>query len=524
MRRWNGWGFEWVDYEIKDPALLLIREKMGKGYASPSKSLKELLNELPPPKIKSFPYATDCQFQRLIHSYGQSFPDWLKFKMGYNLKAPDLVAFPENEDQIEEILQKAKKERCILIPYGGGTSVLRHLEPPEVNTPVITVDLKNLNRFLGLDEKSLLATFEAGITGPELEKILNYQGYTCRHFPQSFELSTLGGWIATRSSGQFSLGYGKIERIFQGGTVISPEGTINLSPYPASASGIELKHMVLGSEGRIGFITKAIIKVSRIPEKEVVEASVLPSDEVGFELVRHLAQERIPLTMIRLSFAKETKSILSLSAHHWWYNLLEKYLNFRKIPKEKCLLLFAASGSPKQVRLSASHVKSMVRKFKGVNLGSIPGKRWLKERFKLPYLRNNLWDMGYGVDTLETATWWSNVINLKDTIEEILERNGAYAFSHLSHVYPTGSSIYTTFIFPLNPSPEVNWHKWKKMKEEVSKAIIQNGGTISHHHGVGIDHSFYMPEEKGALGIKAIKDIIKSLDPYNIMNPGKMAK
>ena len=524
MRRWNGWGFEGIEYPLHEPALRMLEERVGTGEKPKEVTLKRLIKSLPEPKIKSFPHATDCPFHRLTHSYGQSFPDWIKFKTGAFIRTPDLVCFPQTEEEIEEIVAKAKRQKIVLIPYGGGTSVLRHLEPPETDRPVVTVDMKELKRIIDLDENSLLATVEAGITGPELERALNVKGFTCGHFPQSFELSTLGGWIATRSSGQFSLRYGKIEKILQGCKVITPTGTLKVNPYPASASGIELKNVVLGSEGRIGFITEATIRVWRLPEKEIVGVALLPSDEAGIELIKGLSQSGIPFTMLRLSLSKETESSMSLMAHKWWFKLLEGYLNLRRLPAKRCMLTYAISGHPKQVRLSLSYLKKEVKRFGGVVLGRLAGRRWLRDRFKLPYIRNTLWDLGYGVDTLETATVWSNVPRLTGIIERILEERGAYAFSHLSHLYPTGSSIYTTFIFPLSKDPEENYHRWLNMKQKVSIAIVKNGGTISHHHGVGIDHAPYLPEEKGKIGIETITNIIKSLDPDRIMNPGKMVK
>ena len=520
MKRWNGWGDEKVIYPISKHAERFIRKKIGSGLKSRGVDKAFLLSKVSKPKIKEFPFSVDDKFDRLIHSFGQSFPDWLKFKTGLEFNVPDLVCYPQNEDDLKVIVDEAKKRNVNLIPYGGGTSVVGHLEVVDGAKPNISVDMSKMSGLVNIDEYSNIALIKAGTKGPEIEKTLNAKGYTLGHFPQSFEFSTLGGWVVTRSSGQFSLGYGKIEDMFLGGTLYSPNGVFHVKPYNRSAEGVDLREIVLGSEGRIGIVSKCYMKVSKLPNILNVEAAFFPDNESGIEAVRFISQSNIPLTMVRLSLSKETEGILNLASKRLFVGLLENAVKLKGYSKNKCLMVYAVAGESKQVDFHKSFIKSVIKKYGGLNIGAFIGKQWLKDRFKMPYLRNTLWDMGYGVDTLETFTTWDNVKNLAKKIEKALK--GAFAFSHLSHIYPNGSSIYTTYIFPLEKDKYDTFKKWNSLKSRASETIVENGGVISHHHGIGVDHKTYLRQVKGDLSLKAMKSSFDAFDPYGIMNPKKL--
>lgn len=520
MKRWNGWGDEKVVYPVSRHAEKFIRKKIGEGVKSKSISEALLLSRVNEPKIKEFPFSTDDKFERLTHSFGQSFPDWIKFKMGLEFNVPDLVCYPRNENDLKVIVDEAKKRNVNLIPYGGGTSVVGHLEVVDNRKPNISVDMSKMKGLVSLDEYSHIALIKAGTKGPEIEKALNIKGYTLGHFPQSFEFSTLGGWVVTRSSGQFSLGYGKIEDMFLGGTLYSPSGVFHINPYNKSAEGVDLREIVLGSEGRIGIVSKCYMKVSKLPNVLSVEAAFFPDNESGVEAVRFISQSNIPLTMIRLSLSKETEGILNLASKRFFVGLLENAVKLKGYSKDKCLMVYAVSGDSKQVDFYRSFIKYVIKKYGGLNIGTFVGKQWLKDRFKMPYLRNTLWDMSYGVDTLETFTTWDNVKNLAKKIEKALY--GSFAFSHLSHIYPNGSSIYTTYVFPLKQDKHDTFKKWSSLKKIASETIVKNGGVISHHHGIGVDHKPYLKQLKGDLGLKVMKLSFEAFDPYGIMNPNKL--
>ena len=286
MRRWNGWGDSSVAYHLPEKGPQLLVEMAGAGNPAPDVSLESVLSGVPDSRLAAHPLVAQDPLQRLCHARGQSLPDWIALRSGRISSFPDGVAQPMDSEQIVALIAFAEKSGAQVIPYGGGTSVVGHINPLAGERPTLTIDLRRLNQLEHFDEKSQLATFGAGVSGPELESQLRALGYTLGHFPQSFELSTLGGWIATRSSGQQSLGYGRIEELFAGGTIISPAGTLELLPHPASAAGPDLRQIILGSEGRMGIISKATVRTSRLPEKEEFHAIFFPDFDQGQTAVR----------------------------------------------------------------------------------------------------------------------------------------------------------------------------------------------------------------------------------------------
>lgn len=264
-RRWNSWGLESVSYPLPDQAIEFLSQQLGTASALPSTSLSDVLATVPKSGLDAHPLV-DCSAEvRIKHARGQSLADWLALKSGQVGIVPDGVALPTTSEQVAELLRWAKQHGYQVIPYGGGTSVAGHITPNATDQPVLTLSLARLNQLISLDKDSLLATIGAGATGPQLESQLQSHGYTLGHFPQSFEFSTLGGWIVTRSSGQQSLYYGRIEQLFGGGRLETLEGTINIPAFPASAAGPDLREWMLGSEGRIGVMTEATMRVSPCP-------------------------------------------------------------------------------------------------------------------------------------------------------------------------------------------------------------------------------------------------------------------
>jgi alkyldihydroxyacetonephosphate synthase len=529
MKAWNGWGDESVHFDLPPRAHDLLRQLIGEGTARQDYPLERLLTPFPATRLSPHPLISTDQKERLDHSHGQSLPDWIALRGGTLQRFPDGVAFPDTFEGVQELLKFAEQHQIIVIPYGGGTSVVGHLQVPEGDRPVLSLSLERLNHLLDLDRYSMLATFEAGVRGPELEAHLRAKGTTLGHFPQSFEYSSLGGWVVTRSSGQESMHYGRIEGLFAGGEVLTPIGALHLPPFPASAAGPDLRHIVLGSEGRLGILTRVIVRISPLPERNEIYGIFFPSWDQAVEAVRELACGRVPLSMIRLSNPKETETSLALAGHEGQVSLLKQYLRLRRISiNGACLCLVGLIGSPHVVEGARREAFSIVRRHKGISVGRAFGEAWKKYRFRAPYLRNTLWDLGYAVDTLETAVTWDKVAAIVEAIEKAISEGltacneGVHVFSHLSHVYPTGSSIYTTFVFRLAETPEETLSRWRALKEEASRAIVEAGGTISHHHGVGIDHKTYMEKEKGPVGMNALKQLFSHVDPGERMNPTKL--
>jgi alkyldihydroxyacetonephosphate synthase len=276
-------------------------------------------------------------------------------------------------------------------------------------------------------------------------------------------------------------------------------------------------------------LTRVIVKISPLPDVNDIHGVFFPSWNQARQAVQTLAQSQIPLSMVRLSNPQETRVNLALAGHERQIKWLKRYLKLRGIdPNPACMCLIGYIGSRKQARVAKGEAGSIIGRFKGITVGKRIGNAWKKNRFRSAYLRNTLWDLGYAVDTLETAVNWNKVTDTMVRVEKELEQalnsvnERILAFSHLSHVYATGSSIYTTFVFRQAETPQGTLEHWRTLKQAASRAIVEAGGTISHHHGIGKDHSPYLEAEKGPIGINTLQQVFSYLDPNQQMNPGKL--
>ncbi|WP_020654169.1 FAD-binding oxidoreductase [Massilia niastensis] len=528
MRRWNGWGDDTVEVELEAHARGFLEQRIGKGTAPIDASFEQACAALPPGRLPPHPLVDAGAAQRVLHALGQSLPDWLRLRHGHIGAAPDGVAFPECAREVRELLEFSAAHGADVIPHGGGTSVAGHLGAGAGGRPVLSIDMRRMRGMISLDHEARLASFGAGVTGPDLEAQLRAHGYTLGHFPQSFEYSTLGGWIATRSSGQQSLRYGRIEQLFAGGRVETPSGMLEIPTFPASSAGIDLREMVLGSEGRLGILTHASVRISRLPEHEAFHAVFFPSWQEAAQAVRELAQERLALSMLRLSNPTETATMLALAGHARLVGLLGRYLGLRGCGAGKCMLLVGVSGARAQARQALRAALAIARRHRGVHAGRGLGERWRSNRFRSVYLRNAAWAHGYAIDTVETAVDWSRVTPAMESIEQAAARalqafgERVHAYTHLSHLYPQGASVYSTFVFRLAGDYQADLARWRQLKDRVSDAIVACGGTISHQHGIGVDHAPWLAAEKGELGLGAMDALFRHFDPERRMNPGKL--
>ena len=529
MQRWNGWGEDNIYFNLPNPGRRMLHDLIGKGQGGSDYPLEKFIERIPESRLVPHPLISSDPKLRLDHAHGQSLPDWIGLRAGKLQRFPDGVALPTTAAEIQELLRYATDNDVVVIPYGGGTSVVGHLAVPETRRPVLSLSLERFNRLTELDSESRLATFEPGIRGPQLEYQLNSRGFTLGHYPQSFDYSSLGGWVVTRSSGQQSRYYGRIEKLFAGGEVLTPRGPLKLPPFPASAAGPDLRQILLGSEGRMGVLTKVVVKIVTLPEKDDVYGIFFPSWERAVHAVQTIAGTDIKFSMMRLSNHAETMTNLALAGKERQTALLTRYLRLRGISEKKaCMCLVGFTGSGRLTAAARRAAFSIIRRHKGISVGKPMGNAWKKNRFQSAYLRNTLWDLGYAVDTLETAITWDKVTPAMKDIEKSLhaavrpENERIHVFSHLSHVYPSGSSIYTTFIFRLSATPGKTLEAWKRLKQAASQTIVAIGGTISHQHGVGTDHKKYMAAEKGTIGIQTLEKIFNHLDPKHQMNPGKL--
>jgi alkyldihydroxyacetonephosphate synthase len=527
MKRWNGWGNVDTDYPVPSSALEYLTKHLGQLDPQADTAKETVLAAVTESRLPAHPLVDASAEARLAHARGQSTRDWVDLRHGRVNTFPDGVGFPSSDEDVCDLLKYARDAGARVIPYGGGTSVVGHITPSKSDAPVLTLSLEKMTRLLDLDETSRLATFQAGVAGPYLEEQLKARGYTLGHFPQSFEYSTLGGWIVTRSSGQQSLRYGRIEQLFAGGRVETPRGTLDLPHFPASAAGPDVREMVLGSEGRLGVVTQAKVRVRRVPEAEEFHGVFFPSFNKGTDAVRTIVQNELPVSMLRLSSPLETATTLILSGKSW-IGAADRGLRMIGYGDSRCLLVFGVTGSAPLVTRTRRDVADICRRFGGLFVGKIVGHTWEKSRFLSPYLRNTLWERGVAVDTLETALPWKHVMDAARAIPRAINKameahnEEVLAFAHLSHVYRDGASVYTTFLFRRASDPDELLTRWRDIKRAASLTIRQQGGTITHQHGVGTDHAPYLPAEKGALGMDAIRAVCKSFDPDGMMNLGKL--
>ncbi len=528
MKRIQGWGNTDTDYPVPEPAKQYLERVVGTPHQLKKVPVEELIKQVPKSRLPDHPLITQDPEERLRRARGQSLNDWVDMYDGLVNSFPDGVAMPTSDEDIRELIRFAENHQLNLIPYGGGSSVVGHLTPPGEGPATISLDLGKMNQLINLNETSHEATFGAGVCGPDLEAQLKTHGYILGHFPQSWEYSTLGGWIVTRSVGQQSYHYGRIEPLFVTGHLEAPAGPMDTLRVPKSAAGPDLRHLLLGSEARLGVLTRATMRIRRLPEEEHFYAAFFPNFEIGAEAVRQIAQAELPLSMVRLSDPLETETTFQLSGEEKLVNLAKWGLNLFGQGEERCMLIYGLTGNPASNRLADRRLAHLVRSHQGLMVKYYLGEAWMKKRFLTPYLRNTLWEFGYALDTLETALPWDKLATgreaILDTIRTGLEDENeiVLVFSHISHIYTNGGSMYVTYLYRRAKDPQQTLARWKKLKHAASRQIAAMGGTITHQHGVGLDHQPYLSEEKGALGMAFLKDVIRTADPHQVMNRGKL--
>jgi alkyldihydroxyacetonephosphate synthase len=528
MKRWNGWGNPETVYPLAESAQKYVEGIVGQPEKVSDISWEEVQTKVPPSRIDAHLGIHIDPQERILHARGQSLPDWVALNSGEVGNYPDAVAFPESEHDLEEIMSYARDKGAVVIPYGGGSSVLGHINPQAGDRPVLTVDMGRMDKLLNLDVTSRMATIEAGVPGPRLEEQLKEKGFTMGHYPQSFEYSTLGGWVVTRSVGQQCYRYGRIDQMFLGGKMLTPQGWMEFPAFPASAAGPDLRQIVLGSEGRLGILTQATVRVHPLPQQERFYAVFFPHWEAGAAAVREIVQADVQVSMLRLADADETNTTLQLSGKKRLMSLAQNGLKLLGIGDERCMLIYGMTGSDEECQQSYWQVQAACKKYGGFAVNMVIGDMWRKTRFLTPYLRNTLWEKGFALDTLETCLPWSKVLPAVNAIKNVLtttleyENEKVLVFAHLSHLYDVGASTYITYLWRRSPDPQITLERWKLLKGAASKKIVESGGTISHQHGVGLDHAPYLAAEKGELGMKLLKSVCAGIDPDGMMNPGKL--
>jgi alkyldihydroxyacetonephosphate synthase len=455
---------------------------------------------LPPPAPLPADLAADTSDEaRLAHAAGMSTEDLLRARRGEAPDAPDGVVRPASHDEVLDVLRAAAAHRVAVVPYGGGTSVVGGLRAVRDGfRAVVALDLARLDRLIAVDPISRTARFEAGVRGPRAEELLAAHGFTLGHFPQSFQYATLGGFAATRSSGQASAGYGRFDQMVVALRAATPVGSLDLGRAPQSAAGPDLRQLLLGSEGAFGVLTELTLRV-RPAETLRYAGWSFPSFAEGLDAVRAMAQDGPRPAVLRLS--DETESAI----------------NAATTPGSDadggCLAVVGAVGE------AADRPASLG----GRPLGAGPGEAWREGRFRAPYLRDALLDAGALAETLETATFWDRLPETYAAVRDALVGSLGAAgtpplvMCHVSHVYETGASLYFTVVAAQADDPVA---QWRQAKAAASDAIARSGATITHHHGVGRDHLRWYAEEIGPVGAGMLRAVKQAVDPVGVLNPG----
>jgi alkyldihydroxyacetonephosphate synthase len=448
---------------------------------------------------------------RLGHTRGWSTTDLLRLRAGDVADAPDVVAYPGTHDEVVALLSGCADRRVAVVPYAGGTSVVGGLAPARAGfAAVVAVDLRRLDQLVALDEVSRTATLQSGVRATAAEALLAERGFTLGHFPQSYEGASIGGYAATRSSGQASAGYGRFDDMVVGLTLATPRGTIELGRAPRSAAGPDLRQLVLGSEGAFGIITSVVLRIRPRPEARVFEGWQFTSFDAGLAAIRRLAQDGPLPTVLRLADEAETA-----------VNLADP--DVLSGGSGGCLAICGFEGTAAEGPVRRTAVAEVLRAAGGESLGEGPGEVWREGRYRAPYLRDPLLDAGALVETLETATFWSGVAAVKAAVTEALtsslggQGTPPLVLCHVSHVYETGASLYFTVVCAQAADPVA---QWSAAKQAANNAIGRAGGTITHHHGVGTDHRDAYADEIGPLAIDALRAVKQTLDPTGVLNPG----
>jgi len=530
-RRFKHWGW---GYEDQQPSMgeleragAGIREALGFGgeveAPTPEGAIDLRKPRLKPPEELGDLF-TDDHHERLVHSLGKAYRDVVRGFRGEFESPPDLVASPRDESEVELILDWCEDAGAAVVPYGGGTSVVGGIEARLGDRPVVSLDMRRLDRVLEVDAESLAARIQAGATGPGLEEQLKEHGLTLRHFPQSFEYSTLGGWVATRAGGHFATLYTHIDDLVESVRAVTPRGRWESRRLPGSGAGPSPDRMLIGSEGILGAITEAWVRIRPRPRFKASRGVEFDDFHAAARAVRALSQSGLHPSNCRLLDALEAattgagsgdRHLLILgfeSPHHPVDQLLETAIE----------LAGDHGGGPGEVRSG------------GQRDGETSGgavDTWRDAFLAAPYIRDTFVACGVLSETFETAITWDRFEQFHADVMEAVrakvaevcdaptEGPGAPRIScRFTHVYPDGPAPYFTVLAPATRGGEVA--QWDEVKAAASEAVIEGGGTITHHHAVGRDHRPWYDRQRPDPFAAALRAAKAELDPAAMMNPG----
>lgn len=519
--------------EKVDPLMIkIIREKFNlkdsdfeMKYLSGSQLVKlEKLSSLKPQQLDFFRSLAGDEnvqsddFSRAKFSCGKFYAELLDMRLNLVPNPPDAVVSPKSFDELVKIVEYCQQERIPLIPVGGQSSVTGALKAPQGGIALVLT--KHLNKIERINTANKTVTVQAGIYGPALEEELNRHGFTCGHFPQSFEYSTAGGWIAAKGAGQASTGYGKIEDMVVSLKVITPSGIIETKEYPRTAQGWDIFRLFIGSEGTLGIIAEATLNIHNYrPQNSSYGSFIFKSFEQAVATMQKIIQSEYGKPhLFRISDPDETD--IAFKTKGFDNSFSDRLLKgFGFLPGKRSLMFVAVEGDKDYTKFVMSKIRVTARKGKGMYLGKSPVKKWLDQRYSSAYMRDPLMDLGIMSDTLETAVTWENLLKVWNAVRTYVnQRPKTVLMIHISHVYECGANLYFTFLSPMEKGNEKN--DFAAFHKGLVDTIQENGGSLSHHHGVGRVLAPWMEEHLGRPSMALLDAVKKHFDPNNIMNPG----
>ncbi len=461
---------------------------------------------------------------RILHSGGKSYLDLVAMRAGAPRGAPDAVVYPDSHEAVLAVLAVCASERVAVVPFGGGTSVVGGLAPIAGSQhAVISLDMSRLAGVFSVDRRSQIVSVAAGTPAPALEAALAELELTLGHYPDSFEFVSIGGCAATRSVGQASSGYGRIDEAIHGVRFASPAGECSLAALPASAAGPALRELIVGSEGVLGVITGLLLRVRARPAHRIYEGVLFDSFDAAADAVRVAVQDEATPDVVRISDEVATRLWLAAGEER------DRGLPRGRLGRRARAAVLAVVGWEGQ-RLSVQrrrlHTMTLLRRGGGVAVGEGVGRAWARSRFAGPYLRDELLARGVLVDQFETATTWTGLAPLRAAVTAAL--TGALSSlgtppligCQISHVYETGASL--TFTVLARALEDQESAQWRAAKDAAGTAIVGSGATISHHHGIGRDNASWAATELGPVGTASLRALKAQFDPLGVMNPGKL--
>ena len=462
-------------------------------------------------------------YSRVEVAYGKTLFDSLRLREKKIENIPDAVLYPRNREDIINIVEYCNKELIPVYVFGGGSTVTRGTEAVKGG---VTMDMRaHFNKVIKFNEVDQTITVEAGMDGPKLEETLNNakklfgakRAYTCGHFPQSFEFSTVGGWVVTRGAGQNSTYFGKIEDIVLQQEYVTPIGIIKSDPFPAQASGPSIDQIMIGSEGAYGILTHVTLKVFRhMPENQRKFSYIFKNWTDAQNAAREIMQGQFGFpSVFRLSDPEETDVMLKLYGVEG--TILDKGMSLKGYkPMERCLFLGFTDGETEFTKNIKKQLRRVCKKYGAMYLTGYPVKEWEKGRFKDPYLREALVDFGIMIDTLECSVTWDTMGQVhKDVRTFCKSRPNTICMTHMSHVYPQGANLYFIFISKID-----NIKECVDYQQGILDNIQKAGASMSHHHGIGKMFAPWLEDSIGKNQLDIFKALKKHFDPNNIMNPG----